>query len=793
MRLRERQQEAKEKVLEMLAAGKTGLLAVMPEGYGKTLCFAHILKEYSGKAVVLCPTIGLADQVSGVLKDFGLRVETFHTNSAYNRRNAESAKVIVTLPKTLCKVDVPYDLLIFDECHHAPAETWKQHVAGHQVVGFTATPVRADEKCLREIFKHVVVEVSKAEGVRDGYLVQPIVNRYDFGDRRKDFNTVIAAVEQYGQTLAFVESIDQAELMARLVNQIKPISRAIHSRQSGEERNRILDDFRKGRIQLLFNVSVLNEGIDVPGMKAVALFRNMVSPVAISQAIGRAMRPLSPPPVEATAEERRAFIAASEKPVAYILDFNGIDISIEGHALEDVMKLPVNKAQSLGFQGRDYEKAEAWLAEFYRGQIEDSVLQLNLLTQELKALPFFADTVEEILAGLSTCVIEPTVQDRVAYEQEANKLNTDNLAETLAEKLLKLPEDKLKELIALLVRGAAYQGEIEYVTICGHQFAKKPGFNSLVDAVAFAESVAAKLNGLPNPKVLEKEAGWLYWQMLNKPEAFEHIPRQVETVIIQGVEFERRKGEMTLAEAVVFAESVAAKLGGLPNPAVFKQEACWLYSQMQKSPDAFAHIPRQTVTEIIEGVEFERKSGTIFLAEAVVFAEEVAAKLGGLPLGLSKQANWLYTQINNNKQAFAHIPRQMETVVIGGVEFEKKKGKLTPEESVAFAEEIAAKLGGLPPGLDRQAPWLLQQIVKDSGAFAHIPRQVETVIINDVEFQKRKGRFTLAEGVAFAEEVAAKLGALPALNKKQAGWLIQQIRNNPEAFAHIPRLKTVKA
>lgn len=57
--------------------------------------------------------------------------------------------------------------------------------------------------------------------------------------------------------------------------------------------------------------------------EVVAMARPTKSRALYAQAIGRGTRPLMPPDVDATAEQRRAAIAASSKPGMTVLDFTG--------------------------------------------------------------------------------------------------------------------------------------------------------------------------------------------------------------------------------------------------------------------------------------------------------------------------------------------------------------------------------------------------------------------------------------------------------------------------------------
>ena len=69
----------------------------------------------------------------------------------------------------------PADLLVVDECHHAPARTWQKIIAsypGVPLIGLTATPCRADGRGLGGIFDAIVECPQVAELIDQKYLVR---------------------------------------------------------------------------------------------------------------------------------------------------------------------------------------------------------------------------------------------------------------------------------------------------------------------------------------------------------------------------------------------------------------------------------------------------------------------------------------------------------------------------------------------------------------------------------------------------------------------------------------------
>lgn len=85
------------------------------------------------------------------------------------------------------------------------------------------------------------------------------------------------------------------------------------------------DDLEAGRLDVILAVDVISEGTDFPALEVAILARATASIIVFRQQIGRVLRPLPTPQYKAarTREERLAAIAASPKPIAYIVDHVG--------------------------------------------------------------------------------------------------------------------------------------------------------------------------------------------------------------------------------------------------------------------------------------------------------------------------------------------------------------------------------------------------------------------------------------------------------------------------------------
>lgn len=250
-----------------------------------------------------------------------------------------------------------FGALVIDEAHHGTAGSYRR-VIDHfrrnpdlRIVGCTATPDRADEEALGQIFESVADVYEILDAIHDGWLC-PIdqqmvsVGGLDFSSVRttagdlnqsdlakvmeseKNLHGVVgAAIDIIGdrQTLVFTSSVRHAEMACEIFNRHRSgIAGWISGRTDKEERRQVMKNYHAGKLQVLCNVGCLTEGVDVPGAEVVIMARPTKSRALYAQMAGRILRPL-PGLCDAChdADERKWAISASKKPSALIIDFVG--------------------------------------------------------------------------------------------------------------------------------------------------------------------------------------------------------------------------------------------------------------------------------------------------------------------------------------------------------------------------------------------------------------------------------------------------------------------------------------
>lgn len=374
MKLRDYQEAAAEGVFREWQEHASAL-AVLPTGLGKTVLFAEIIRrmhERGARAMVLAHREELITQAADKIRrvtGLGAQIEMgeYHVTTMFG----EMPPVVVSTVQTHCaggdgggrmsKFDpADFGLVVIDEAHHATAGTYRRCIDWYRqnpdckVLGVTATPDRADEAALGQVFESVAYEYGVLEAIQNGWLV-PIeqqmvtVGSLDFSGVRTtagDLNQGdlaevmesernlqgIAAptVEICGdkRAIVFATTVEQAERLCEIINRYKPDRAAwICGKTDKDDRRRMLADFKAGRIQFVVNVGVLTEGFDDAGVEVVVMARPTKSRALYAQMAGRGTRPAEEVAGKLgdipTAAERCAMIRESVKPSCLIVDFAG--------------------------------------------------------------------------------------------------------------------------------------------------------------------------------------------------------------------------------------------------------------------------------------------------------------------------------------------------------------------------------------------------------------------------------------------------------------------------------------
>ena len=278
-------------------------------------------------------------------------------NHGRNKTHSGRAQIIIAGVQSMAKrlklyAPDEFDIVGVDECHRYVGNSWSEtvsHFTAKHRFGLTATPKRHDGKALGAEWDTIAYEYPTSRAIEDGWLVPFRTRVVRCSDINLDSISVRAGDFSSGQ---LSKQLTKHSVVGRIVSQTAEIAgsrqgivfcadvaqaNAVHAEFLANGLTAIIITgktppfsrehynarFKSGAAQFFVCVGVATEGYDHPGIGVVALARPTLSQPLYIQMAGRGSRPIEPPDVFATANERRAFIAQGEKPFVTLIDFVG--------------------------------------------------------------------------------------------------------------------------------------------------------------------------------------------------------------------------------------------------------------------------------------------------------------------------------------------------------------------------------------------------------------------------------------------------------------------------------------
>jgi len=320
LELRSYQKEALERLAQMRLEGKSIALLPHATGTGKTIISIIDAKLIGGRTLYIAHRKDLLKQTYRKFKELWPEVECgFFMGDEQNL----TAHVVIGSIQSVSgqlqkfgKKDFQY--LIIDEAHHAAARTYRRILSYFEpdfILGLTATPERADNQSILELFRESAHRLTLREAIEQGDLV-PIrcvrvltnvdLKKIRFNEvqyNQKDIETTIMIpardrliVKTYldhapgKRAVNFCVNIKHGENLAALYRENSVKADSVSGRLSQSERDRILKDFKMGNIDVLCACDILNEGWDCPEIEVLLMARPTLSKVVYLQQLGRGTR-----------------------------------------------------------------------------------------------------------------------------------------------------------------------------------------------------------------------------------------------------------------------------------------------------------------------------------------------------------------------------------------------------------------------------------------------------------------------------------------------------------------------
>ena len=320
LELRKYQQEALDSLSKMRAKKETIALLYHATGTGKTVTAVMDAKRCGGRVLFVAHTMELVNQAFATFESIWNNVSV--GKFADSIKDTEAHVVCGSIQSVALNLDIfkenDFDYIIIDEAHHASADTYQKVLAYFQpkfILGLTATPERADDTNILEIFKNTAHKLDIQTAVEIGALV-PVrcirihtnidmtkvrFNSVQYNIRDLDVKICVTERNQLivdtwleyvknRRTVVFCASVKHAEQVAQLFKNAGVSAIAVSGGMKTSERNEHLAKFADGDIKVLCACDLLNEGWDCPQTEVLFMARPTMSKVLYTQQLGRGMR-----------------------------------------------------------------------------------------------------------------------------------------------------------------------------------------------------------------------------------------------------------------------------------------------------------------------------------------------------------------------------------------------------------------------------------------------------------------------------------------------------------------------
>ena len=296
--LRPYQVDSVGQVHRAFASGSKRVILCLPTGAGKTVIFSDIAAKAAAKG-----------------KRVAILTHRRELLSQAGRLNSCDVLMVETLNNAIKKgLDLgQYDLLVVDEAHIGNFRKVLKGFNGF-VIGATATPVSSPP--LKEQYNAIVCPVGIESLIGEGWLATPKTyamhpvdtskletarGEYteasldDAFNRPKVYEGVVSEfVKKWADKKAIVFCVNISATINTAIEFRKQLGPGrvwgVHSKQSQQERERIIADFSASKNGILVNCGIATTGFDCPDIEVVVINRATKSVALWLQMVGRASR-----------------------------------------------------------------------------------------------------------------------------------------------------------------------------------------------------------------------------------------------------------------------------------------------------------------------------------------------------------------------------------------------------------------------------------------------------------------------------------------------------------------------
>ena len=320
LELREYQKEALDSLKAMRSNNETIALLYHATGTGKTVTAVMDAKQCGGRVLFVAHTMELVNQAYSTFKNLWDNVSV--GKFADSIKDCTSHVICGSIQSIALNLELfkdnAFDYIIVDEAHHAAADTYQKVLAYFKpsfTLGLTATPERADDSDILEIFKntahkldirtaveigalvpvrciriHTNIDMTKVRFNSVKYNIRDLDEKIFVPERNKLIVETWLNLVKNKRTVVFCASVKHAEQIAKLFQDAGISALAVSGSMKTAERNEQLAKFANGDTKVLCACDLLNEGWDCPQTEVLFMARPTMSKVLYTQQLGRGMR-----------------------------------------------------------------------------------------------------------------------------------------------------------------------------------------------------------------------------------------------------------------------------------------------------------------------------------------------------------------------------------------------------------------------------------------------------------------------------------------------------------------------
>lgn len=339
IQLRDYQKAASDKAVAFFndSKAKYNAIMVLPTGAGKSICIADIANRLDGNILIFCPSREILSQNFDkmcAINPFGCTIFSASFNS---KEVGKITFATIGSAKSHPELFQRFKYIIVDECHQVSPKQgmykeFFEALGDTKILGLTATPYRLSSymggsmlkfltRTRPHIFSKVIYQVQISTLLDMGFLAN--IEYYqlsptgwneenlkvnttgaDYTDKsvireyqRIDFYSYLVSIvrrllkpKRGGARkgiLVFTRFLKEAERLTQSIECCEMVSGTTPK----VERERILNDFKNGKIKVVVNVGVLTTGFDYPELDTVVMARPTMSLAMYYQIVGREIRP----------------------------------------------------------------------------------------------------------------------------------------------------------------------------------------------------------------------------------------------------------------------------------------------------------------------------------------------------------------------------------------------------------------------------------------------------------------------------------------------------------------------